>query len=563
MIALRESLLMQLSPVRVMGERAYVRRVYLALIFVTLAGLGLRLYNIDYGLPFFYGPPEIEAIRTDFAVISPSGSDELQFVRATIRLLQERTLNPAYFAQPGTPLMYMGTVLFGGMFGTGIISGVYPDMAAARWVFNYEPAPFYLAYRMLVALIGTASIPLVALIGRRVVGARAGLIAALIFALSPLHVLLSKVIRADTLMVFMLLAAFWFCLDIIKRGTWRAYLLAGFFVGLAVVSKYPAAVFVAVIFVACWLDARRDFRKLVASGAACVLGVFVGSPYALLDFSGVLAAVSQEAEIHLGGGSEGLLLDMIWYLRVVLPNGVSLVGVALAAVGAVLIWRSGSAAKRLLLVFPPVFLVFICTLGIRWERWLVPVIPFVALWIGHAAVVIAARVGRWRQGGRLVALAALVLMMSLPLLYLDMKFGWYIGQPETRTIARQWMIDNIPPGSRILIERHGPQPPKDLFRYYEERREEIIAVDADARPYRDLYAYGELARLADLDAIAEWDIDYLVLSDYYDQYLAEAHLYPERVAQYEALHALGEVVYEIRAVPGQTAGPHLMIVRVG
>ncbi|MBZ0294260.1 MAG: glycosyltransferase family 39 protein, partial [Anaerolineae bacterium] len=302
----------------------------LALILILFIGLFMRLYGIAYGLPYFYGPPEIESLRTNFQVISPYGNDEIQFVAAVVNMLANYSLNPQYFAQPGTPTMYLLLLVFGVMLAFGLLTGAIPNIDAIGDLLTDSPDAFYLAGRVLIALIGVAGIPLVYRIGRRLYDRRAGLVAALIFALTPIHGYLSKIIRGDALMILCLLAAFWFCLDILESGRWRGYLGAGFFTGLAIVNKYPAVTFVAIIVLAHLLThARRDHRRLIASGAACLGGAFIGSPYAFLDFPAVLGAVQAESSIHLGGASEGILHDVLWYLGKVLPNSISWAGVVL------------------------------------------------------------------------------------------------------------------------------------------------------------------------------------------------------------------------------------------
>ena len=528
---------------------------------VTLVGLGFRLHGIAYGLPYFYGPPEVEAVRTGFARATASGSDEPQFVNATMRLLAHRSLNPEYFAQPGTPLMYMGAVLYVGVIGTGLVSGAFASIEDASVLFASDPTIFYLTFRLLVAVIGAASVPLVYMIGRRMFGRRAGLIAAAVFAVSPIHVYLSKVIRGDVLMIFFLLAAFWFCLDIVQRASWRGYVLAGAMTGLAVVCKYPAATFIPVIVAAHLLAGKMDHRKLVASGAACVAGAFIGSPYVFLDFAAVLAAVRQESLVHLSGVGKGFLPDLVWYLGSPLVNSISAAGVVLMVVGVGLCVASKDRARWLLLLFPLIFIVFITGVGILWERWIVPAIPFLCLIAGFAAVWIADRLGRIQKQAGVAAVMGAARVMSLPLAQLSVLHGDYLIAPETRTLARAWMLEHIPQGTRVLLERHGPQPPKALFTTFEERRGEVTPIDISQRT-EHLYAVGELGLLKDFDQIGATGIEYMVLTDYYSRYLEEAAAWPEMIARYETLRGMGEIIYEIKAQAGAYSGPHITIIRL-
>ncbi len=539
----------------------------LPLVWVMLVagvGLGFRLFGLGYGLPYFYGPPDVRAVLSGFQIIVPYASDELQFVEATIRLLADRTLNPAYFAQPGTPLMYLAALMFAIIIGAGMLVGIFPSLDAASTLYHSDPTIYYLSYRLLVGCIDVGNILLVYAIGRHLFNHRIGLIAALIYALSPVNIYVAKVIRADALMLFFILAALWFCLRLLERNSWRDYLLAGFFTGLAIVSKYPAATFIPVLIVAHLMLWRRegkaDHRKLLAAFLAIGGGAFIGSPYVFLDFQSTLTAVFKESEGHLSGMSEGALRDIVWYLGNILPITISIAASLLAAVGTFLCLRSADQRYRLLLIFPVIYLLFISMLGIRWERWLTPLIPFAGLLAAYALVTLAQSLRRWHRYLPPAVLLVLLALIAFPLVRTNILYGTLLNRPETRTIARQWMIDQLPADSRVLIERHGPQPPKDQFRYYEEYQGGLRAVDTAERPFNNLYAYGELGALADLEVIAAEGIDYLILSDFYDRYLAEAELYPAQVNRYEQIRALGDIVYEIQPVAGQISGPRVTVI---
>jgi hypothetical protein len=349
----------------------------------------------------------------------------------------------------------------------------------------------------------------------------------------------------------------------LQRQSWRSYALAGFFTGLAIVSKYPAATFIPVIFAAhliLWRQGGADPRKLIVALLGIGAGAFVGSPYAFLDFPAVLAAVAKESENHLSGASEGFIRDIVWYLTHILPITLSLVGSLLAGAGALLCLRSADWRHRLLLLFPVIFLVFIATLGIRWERWLVPVIPFAGLLAGYTLDWLVQMLQR-RQA--LVAFAVWVgvfALMFVPLLHTSLLYGTLLNHPETRTVARQWIIENIPAGSHVLIERHGPQPPRTQFTYYEEHDWALRAVDIAERPLNNLYAYGEIGNIIDLDSLETADIEYLILSDFYDRYRAEADLFGPQFARYEEIRALGEIIYEIAPIAGEMSGPRVTVI---
>ncbi|MBZ0295449.1 MAG: hypothetical protein K8L99_23010, partial [Anaerolineae bacterium] len=217
----------------------------------------------------------------------------------------------------------------------------------------------------------------------------------------------------------------------------------------------------------------------------------------------------------------------------------------------------------LALTYALIFLAFIVLVGIRWERWLVPAVPFAALLVGGAVTAFARLIQGWPRPAEVLAVAVLVALVALPLARLSWLAGWMLTRPETRTLAREWIDEHIPAGSRILVERHGPQPPKTRYSYYEAKPDgSIEAVDVAQRPFLNLYGYGQIGWIKDLNLIHQQDIQYLLMSDYYQQYQNEARLYPAMVKKYEQLRAMGEIIYEIGPQPGEYPGPAVTIVRI-
>jgi hypothetical protein len=200
---------------------------------LTLLGFALRLLHLSTlgDLEF----DEIVSVR--YAALAP---DELL-----------RRLSAAVFEHP--PLFYL---LLGGW--RGLAGG--SDMLA----------------RFLSILPGTLTIPLVYAAGRRLFGARAGLVAALLVAVSPLPVFYSREVRMYGLVACLALASFWLCLRALGRprgaGNWAAYgLLAGgaalvHYAGLLVLLAQPAVVLLA------GGTARHRLRPLLVAAGVVALG---------------------------------------------------------------------------------------------------------------------------------------------------------------------------------------------------------------------------------------------------------------------------------------------------
>ncbi|MGN9837100.1 ArnT family glycosyltransferase [Nonomuraea sp. H19] len=104
----------------------------------------------------------------------------------------------------------------------------------------------------------------------------AALIAALVMTLTPITVAINRDNNPDTVLVLLLVAAAWFCLEAIRTGRVRTLLVAAALVGLAFNAKMLQAYLVVPAFAAVYLMAApgkplRRLGRLLAAGAALVV----------------------------------------------------------------------------------------------------------------------------------------------------------------------------------------------------------------------------------------------------------------------------------------------------
>lgn len=503
----------------------------LALAGVLALALALRLAGTGWGLPFIYDP------------------DEPDFVARAFRMLEAGDANPHWFGHPGTTTMYLNALAYAAW-------GALDGMAAVAERFATDPAPFYRIARVLVALAGWATVAVVARLARRVAGAGYALLAAGLLAVSPLTLQYAWLARPDLLMALLATAATLWATGIATRGAWRDYLAAGFLLGLAVATKYPAAIFALVIAAAHVLRQSaagappwRHASRLAGAAAAVLAGVALGSPFLLLDWTVAVADVARESRsYHLSGTSAGFWPTLAWYAAGPLRFSLGLAGLALAAAGAWRALRRREAPALLVLLAPLAFVVAMSGLSLRWDRWILPAVPFLcvlaALGLREAAE-LAARL-RGPAAARVAASLLAVAALAGPA-----RDGWLevrgITGGETRTLAWRWIIDHVPPGSSVLVEAYTPQLPAGLYRVFEVEGGGLWP----AAPGRRLYVVprGIVGTLADPGLVGRAGIDYVVLANHYDRRLAEAARYPRELAVYQALMARHELVYE--ALPGR------------
>jgi hypothetical protein len=126
------------------------------------------------------------------------------------------------------------------------------------------------AYRFPSVVFGILAVPLLYRVGRRWLGQRSGLLAALLLAVCPFHLLYSQDARMYTMLCFFSLAAMC-CFEIVLRGKkWVAFILCS---ALAYLSHY-AAVFLIYVQLVCLLSLPRRsrfFRRWFAAQMVALL----------------------------------------------------------------------------------------------------------------------------------------------------------------------------------------------------------------------------------------------------------------------------------------------------
>jgi 4-amino-4-deoxy-L-arabinose transferase-like glycosyltransferase len=125
------------------------------------------------------------------------------------------------------------------------------------------------------ALLGVAAVALLVATVRRVAGARAGLLAGLLLAVTPVMTLMARVDDPDALLTLLVVAAAWSTTRAIEDGRWRWVLLTGALLGFGFLTKSLAAFLVLPGLAGAFLFAgagplRRRLGQLLAAAGSLV-----------------------------------------------------------------------------------------------------------------------------------------------------------------------------------------------------------------------------------------------------------------------------------------------------
>lgn len=518
------------------------------LFMILVLALGMRLYGIQFGLPFLYDP------------------DEPVFVNHACSILAHRDPNPHFFGHPGTTVIYALSILYAGLYGVGSILGFFHGPQHVQKVFLDNPTAFYLLGRVFIALTGVLTVWLVYRIGKRMFGEISGIWAAVFMAVNPIHVHFSKIIRTDILMTFFVLWVFWWSLDVLEKGYLKSYLWAGVACGLAWVTKYPGLLSFFAIGLAHFLGRFKpvqSFQKLLLSGIIALFTGFITSPFLLLDFQTAFSDFIRE--IHnrpLSGTGTGFFHNLVAYFQGgILWHAFSYFGVAVMVLGIVVYTLRGKKEKWIWWGCTLLFYFFIASLPIIWDRFIIPVMPFLCLVSGYGLYIgmqwIFTRVrSKFRF---LFGLVFLVLVLLHPI-RMDILRGRMLSNKDTRTLAREWILEHIPKGSSILIEKNGPPLPIFRYRFFvvDSAGKIISATIPRVHPAvfdPPPFLIGSLKRVED---IFENKIEFAIISNWYDRFLQENPKSAE-VATYESVMGVGEKIYEIQRIPLYNQGPTIRV----
>lgn len=523
------------------------------LLMVLLGALWLRLAGIRFGLPALNDP------------------DELMFEMGALRMLRGPTLNPGWFGHPATTTMYVlaltnvATLAVVWVGGWATSARQFVEMAYA------DPSWMILPGRLVMMAFALASIVLTAGLARRFFGPVAGVVAAALLAVNPVHVTYSQIIRTDMMAcVFMLL-----CLRasvlVAVRGNWRAYLAAAAWLGIAIATKWPFALSglaiagaTAVAVENGVLDRRVAIVRLLVAAIVAIGVLLLVSPYLLLDYPTVLRNIRGEGQVaHLGATGGSPWFNLRWYATGPILAGFGVMGLILLAIGVV-----RTARHRLALaILAPVAVAFaglLCVQYLVWERWALPLMPIGTIVAAGGLTGVASRL-RGRQASWVIAA---VLIVALVPLGARAVADNRMRMNDTRQIASAWARRHIPPGSTVLVEHFAfdilAEPWRFLFplgdrgcvdvRAYLRGKVGYQAIE-QGRGARSNIDYGTVAPSARPTCRAD-----IMIATQFDRYAQERSRFPVEYAAYRSLADSGRIVATFTPQSGQVGGPVVTII---
>lgn len=462
------------------------------LVLILAAGFALRLWNIDYGLPFVYSIDEASHFTS----------------RAVEMFWQD--LDPGYYQNPAA-FTYLAYGLLRVIYGPlGFVFDLPYGNVTAQ--FDKDPTEIWVAARVLAAGLCVAGAGATYWAARRLWDVREGLVAAAVLSFAFLPVAYSRVAVTDVgALAGMALALLW-SVRAYEEGRLRHYALAGAGAGLALAFKYTGGLALLPLALAALARLREDRLRAVgglALGAALAVAVFLAlNPYVLGSLDAWWSDLSDQAEVAADRPKPGQESGGVAYYLDSLTWGLGWAAGFAALVGAAVELRRNPVRCLMLVAVPLALFLYLSVQSRYFGRWLLPAYPALAMLasvalVGAADLVsdwIAQRRGLYVRAPRYVrpgavwrprplaarpALASGLLLAAITGLVLaqplaaDVRTALVLGRADTREQARKFLTEHFPPELRISIE---PAVPGRYFRSNPEGRLPDWLSRCPARP---------------------------------------------------------------------------------
>jgi hypothetical protein len=462
---------------------------------ILFFSLVVRIFNARMGLPYMHH------------------WDEPEIAFNALDMLKEGNLNPDFFNY-GSLLIYLNLAVdwlhalclralpAASPFSLGSLENLrYGANYGFDWYISHPTFLFW--NRALTALFGTATVALVYYLGLKLGNRLAAVAGAILLASTLFHVQHSAYVTTDVPMTFFVWCVLLFVYLYLDRHKNLYFILALVASGLATSTKYNAGLVVIVPAAALFLGRKfESYRPWLWALIPLVpaLAFFVGTPYALFDFSTFYEDVRYEILHYSVGGHGGADIEpglphMLHQLKLIGEN-FGWVFMPFAVLG--LIKLVGRAPGLLILGYQMIYFLSVTQTKVSFHRNVLILYPFVVILFGIGLLLVYEFLA---QEGWLRKLLGILLIFLVGgyLAFSSVRAAyrsWKVwSRPETRTRAVMRIneltesSDDVLVGVALELRMH----PRDLARLDADYRQRpYLKLIQQADDYDILLGYGNL-----------------------------------------------------------------------
>ena len=375
---------------------------------------------------------------------------------------------------------------YGLFFLIGKLAGIWHHVDDFGRLYVINPGPFYLIGRATTAAFSVGTVLLTYMIAKLLTDRKGALISALMLAVSLGHVMVSKDVKADTPCMFFTLVGVYFLMSYLKHRKTSSVIFSAIFAGVGAATKYYSTILliplaIAIILSSSIRNSTILVKKLIHMILCIVLfysAFFICSPYNLIDdlgrqftFKMPLSLTTKISEIiNIKHENDELCEKTLTTqkgtkdaISKLLPNtlnyfyklykGLGLVIFIMSIIGFVFIFFNLSLEYTIFLLFPTIFILLSSVVqdkGVDIRHQIV-VYPF---FITAAGILFSKIINRVSSPKTYVCLLLVLLLFPLSNV---ISYNIGVSRKDTRSLAKDWIEENIPSETKILIDENGPQ----------------------------------------------------------------------------------------------------------
>ncbi|TSD05529.1 MAG: glycosyl transferase family protein [Parcubacteria group bacterium Athens0714_12] len=400
---------------------------------VLILAFYLRIWGINYGLPnFFIG-------------------DEQSIVGGALKMGELKILIPALYPEEFRSLYYPPFISYLYLiFLTPFILikylfGGFLDFAEFRQELSLNYGFVWFWARFFTALIGSATIYLVYLIGKKFFNKKTAFFASLFFSLSFFHLQLSHFARHWAPIVFFFCLAVLISCFIYKSFCKKYYFLAGLVSGLAFGISYIGALSLLFILTIHFLKPNVSLKEKIINKnlwlMVLIFFVFASLAVALHPQEFLRITVGEDTGMTASKSFAEYLNSFYYYFKALLFLEPILLLFSLA--GFIVLYFKD---KKIFFIFSFFIFSYISILYLFFHhepRYIIFVLPLLCLTAGFALFFVFNK-------AKFSALLFLIPAIFLYPFLIGLKYDFLLNQKDTRVIAKEWIEENLDSEAKII-----------------------------------------------------------------------------------------------------------------
>ena len=289
-------------------------------------------------------------------------------------------------------------------------------------------------------------------------------------------------------------------------------------------------------------------KKFLIAGSLALVSFLVTTPYAFLDAKTFFRDSFDQmvmSKTTWGGKFADTLPGWIYHLKTLMSE-VNILFFVLTLLGVFFLFYRFKGNSWLFLSFPFLYYLYIGSWGIKFPRYIMPLLPFVAILGGIAIYEIFKLLilvyTQWKQRLCLLSCGLVFFVGFLNLLEKSVDIDKYFLKTSTKTLAFEWIKENIPEDSHILREQYTPE--------------------MELAGYKVTNVLYDFVDRVDQEFIVANKIDYVIISSkLYERPLRDSGVLKTRYERYKEIEKYAELIKEI--VPNRNnPGPIIKIYKV-